>query len=613
MASKFERISALSLETTQHLTETPESWMRFLRSAAWLYKYSFPDQVLISAQRPDATACASLELWNTVFNRWVNRGAKGIALIDDSGDRPHLRHVFDVSDTNNRYDEPFSLWQAKPEYTLRIIEELEDTFVISDAEIDNELCRGTGFEHGKYRVYKFYQEFHTTDEAIKFLKKEWGIGGHSHTYLNGSEGFVDHDAKGISFADYKIETKRLVSWKTVDAHLRVLIASDRYLTDKEKDGLPAYEQEEAEREARWAEEQRNREELQAAARRMDEVRQTATYNLSLGETVYLGAQAYEIVAYDDQSVTLFNPKYPLFSEEMDRETFDRRMRENPQNDHLIRSNESDADVNPEDLEVIDEESETDFAFRPYAEGDTVYLDGTAFQITGLSDREVELLDPTLLYPIFRVESREQFERLLKADERNAPFFRVEPESEPADEVKLHSIVIDLRPSWEREPKKPMPIPIVNGNGARHNFHIEDDHLGEGGAKTKFRRNMNAIHLLKIIEDDHRLATPEEQETLSQYVGWGGLPQAFDAENEQWKDEYAELKAALTEDEYNSARGSVLNAHYTSPTVIRAIYQAIANMGFKTGKPHYLYSSEISPYHAAALQHCSAGSAHAGYD
>ena len=193
-----------------------------------------------------------------------------------------------------------------------------------------------------------------------------------------------------------------------------------------------------------------------------------------------------------------------------------------------------------------------------------------------------LLDPTLLYPIFRVESREQFERLLKADERNAPFLRIEPESEPADEVKLHSIVIDLRPSWEREPKKPMPIPILNGNGARHNFHIEDDHLGEGGAKTKFRRNMNAIHLLKIIEEDHRLATPEEQETLSQYVGWGGLAQAFDAENDQWKDEYAELKAALTEDEYNSARGSVLNAHYTSPTVIRAIYQAIANMGFKTG-------------------------------
>ena len=102
MASKFERISALITETTHHLTDTPEAWMRFLDSAAWFYKYSFADQVLIFAQRPDATACAELELWNRVFNRWVNRGAKGIALIDDSGDRPHLRHVFDVKDTNNR-------------------------------------------------------------------------------------------------------------------------------------------------------------------------------------------------------------------------------------------------------------------------------------------------------------------------------------------------------------------------------------------------------------------------------------------------------------------------------------------------------------------------------
>jgi len=230
--------------------------------------------------------------------------------------------------------------------------------------------------------------------------------------------------------------------------------------------------------------------------------------------------------------------------------------------------------------------------RPYAVGDTVYIDGTAFQITNLTDREVEMLDPTLLYPVFRVENRETFEHLIEQDEPNDRYFPDRPyrsaaqrnyePTEPTDEVKLHSIVIDLRPSWEREADKPMPLPIIQGNGARYNYHIEDDHLGEGGAKTKFRRNMNAIHLLKNIEEDHRLATPEEQETLSQYVGWGGLSQAFDAENEQWKDEYAELKAALTEDEYSSARGSVLNAHYTSPTVIRAIYQAVENMGFRTG-------------------------------
>lgn len=855
MASKFERISAMSAEAIGHLTETPEAWMRFLKSAAWNYKYSFADQVLISAQRPDATACAPIELWNSVFKRWVNKGAKGIALIDDSGDQPHLRHVFDISDTNSRYNTPFALWQAKQESSPRILEELQDSFgevsatdlqeatleiafiattdnyqdyfdtmmdsvelsdadmksafvvqtatavayctlirlgydpsrffnkshftdaslfrseyavlqfgsavseisemilrqiersvraiereenrtfaieaqtvqntseetersdehgtdvqtdrrlpaseprdgqaaggrdrrirldaetlpqgaqerhlqqapsernadaapsgyqragdgddgipdesdgeergrdgttqanepdgmgtadeqypqpsrgdrksgtdlflnlpseeeqketivkaeadnasafLFPDAEIDNELCRGSGVEHGKYRIYKFYQEMHSVDEAVRFLKNEYGIGGHSQTFLNGESGFVNHEARGFSFEIFKRNVSHLISWKTVDAHLRLLIANDRYLTDKEKEGLPAYEQELSEREERLVEEARHREELRAAALRMDEVRQTATYNLSLGKTVYLGAQEYKIVSFSDQYVTLFNPRYPLFSEELDRGTFDRRMRENPQNDHLIRSTAP----KPEDLTPIEEDKEQEFAFRPYAEGDTVYLDGTAFQITNLTEREVELLDPTLLYPIFRVENREQFEQLLRSDDRNAPFFRIA--SEPAEEVKLNSIVIDLRPSWEREPEKPEPLPLMQVSGQKTNFRITDDHLGEGGAKTKFRRNMDAIHTLQSIESEHRLATPEEQAILSQYVGWGGLPQAFDAENEQWKDEYTELKAALSEDEYNSARASVLNAHYTSPTVIRAIYQAIENMGFKVG-------------------------------
>ena len=629
---------------------------------------------------------------------------------------------------------------------------------------------------------------HTVDEAVKFLKKEYGIGGHSHTFLNGESGFVDHDSKGLTFAIYKKDLRKTIPWKTVDAHLRLLIANDRYLTDKEKEGLPAYEQELIEREERLAEEQRNREELRAAAERLNQARATATYNLSLGETVYLGAQVYEIISFDDQSVTLYNPKYPLLSEEMDRDTFDRRMRENPLNDHLMRMSEqnpveelqqrqdsfvymsytfvpvgtlekgkeldqynsylrrndlgirnynggayswsgfyeesgkSTADVfrclengklyvpgtnelfeytgNYHPLsELTPEEEETnEFSFATpeqideaaslinaytqdtflqdaefedlshvilameetddgehtvevyadlvtneivymvdnrivhfveadtlpdlnpylaeldfndmidtamqkynalqaqeekkkqpeaptekhgYAVGDTVYLDGTSFRITNLTDREVEMLDPTLLYPIFRVESHENFERMLAQDSRNQSLLP-EKADEPAEEVKLNSIVVDLRPSWMREPEKPEPLPLVQDNGARYNYHIDNDRLGEGGAKTKFRWNMTAINLLKIIEEDHRLATPEEQETLSKYVGWGGLAQAFDAENEQWKNEYAELKAALTDEEYNSARASVLNAHYTSPTVIRAIYQAVENMGFRTG-------------------------------
>ena len=140
-----------------------------------------------------------------------------------------------------------------------------------------------------------------------------------------------------------------------------------------------------------------------------------------------------------------------------------------------------------------------------------------------------------------------------------------PEVEPKS-------VIDATPKSEPE------IPEV----AAENFHITDEALGEGGAKTKFRMNMDAIYTLKTLENQNRNATPEEQETLSKYVGWGGLPEAFDEENSSWIREFKELKAALTEEEYTAARGSTLNAHYTSPTVIKAIYEAVGNMGFRAG-------------------------------
>ena len=115
-----------------------------------------------------------------------------------------------------------------------------------------------------------------------------------------------------------------------------------------------------------------------------------------------------------------------------------------------------------------------------------------------------------------------------------------------------------------------------------NYRISDEHLGEGGAKTKFKNNMTAIYTLKTLEAEGRPATPEEQEIMSRYVGWGGLANAFDPGKKDWSSEYEELKAALTPEEYNDARASTLNAHYTSPTVIRAVYEALDNMGFKKG-------------------------------
>ena len=233
----------------------------------------------------------------------------------------------------------------------------------------------------------------------------------------------------------------------------------------------------------------------------------------------------------------------------------------------------------------------------YQVGDTVYLGDTAFLIEEITDQHVNLRDPTLLYPISRVERRDAFEQMLAEDTRNDFLFqqseftqtisddseqsdiRQEPQSRtekslPQEEIRLHNLVIDLT-GQETERKEAEPYKAQN-------FHITDDHLGEGGAKTKYAFNIAAIQTLKQIEAEGRQARPDEQEILSRYVGWGGLPQAFDAENASWQKEYQQLKSLLTDEEYAAARGSTLNAHYTSPVVIRAMYEALDSMGFQDG-------------------------------
>ena len=185
--------------------------------------------------------------------------------------------------------------------------------------------------------------------------------------------------------------------------------------------------------------------------------------------------------------------------------------------------------------------------------------------------DIQLRDPSLAYPILRAESRENFARLMERFPQPKPNYTIETVAEyPAEENHLpYDVVIQTIKTTEPDPPA-------------QNFKITDDHLGEGGPKAKFRMNMEAINLLKELEFDGRQATPEEQEVLSKYVGWGGLADAFDESKENWSAEFQELYAALTPEEYAAARASTLNAHYTSPTVIRVIYEAVENMGFQSG-------------------------------
>ena len=218
---------------------------------------------------------------------------------------------------------------------------------------------------------------------------------------------------------------------------------------------------------------------------------------------------------------------------------------------------------------------------PYSVGDTVYLEnGKPFIIERIGLFDISLRDPSLRYPVSRAESRESFARLMERypQPERAPAYTEETVAVyPADKNNL-PYDVEIRTLRFDEPEHDPPAPLPPAE----NFRIMDDDLGIGGAKAKFRANMAAIHLLKELEFEGLQASPEQQEILSRYVGWGGLADAFDESKDNWKAEFAELYATLSPEEYAAARASTLNAHYTSPTVIRAIYDAVENMGFQTG-------------------------------
>jgi N12 class adenine-specific DNA methylase len=603
------------------------------------------------------------------------------------------------------------------EQQIEAIEQAEDkkssAFSISQEEIDHVLCKGTGFQDGKFRVYLHYQEQHTLKGTIDFLKREYGTGGGTHIFTDGTQGNTWHDGKGISISksgSFISNPDLRLSWNQVAKRLGELIAADRYLNSKEKERLPAVQQEMEERRRQLAEEAYAREILNrepTPAEPEPPPKNEARYAFSLGDTVYLGAEEYEILSFDDSTVQLRDTRYPLLIKELPREAFEQILQDNPLNDHLIapeqpaeektetpsprtlyrtylpeivgrvrtdeiypylRDRDTDPDSAKQELDAaIDRivlsmrEEHPDFyeaytslpQFREWLHEDVyqrTYQDHLAdsrdsiaihaddpgapewaretgdITITRESDtvtigssgegekHDVEL-DLELPESQTEQEEKEQAEKEIAAgmelsienrhyiidaiDEEAGtvslrditfqqstgfPIFRsesiefvrgvlgqsAEPTWQKTQNGEVSKVIIDLQPEM---PKSHQP---------RINYRITDDMLGHGGAKTKYSWNVAAIRLLNRLEEENRLATPEEQEVLSRYVGWGGLPQAFDENNSQWAKEYAELKELLTDEEYTSARASTLNAHYTFPTVIKAMYACLENMGFKTG-------------------------------
>ncbi len=384
----------------------------------------------------------------------------------------------------------------------------------------------------KYRIYEVFQKSYSTDDNINFIKNQYGMGGSSYT-IKGSGIGVSYDYKGIRFNRGYFDPsskEQLFKWNYIEKRIKTLIKEDRYLNPKEKEDYP-----------KWLEDTEKEREFIEASERLAEVEkeesnveETFEYQYHLGDKVYIGADEYEILNLGDINVVLYDYQYPLFNREMSREEFDRKVKENPSNDHLktkvikIKEQNVPVDYNYYEDENIDNE-----------ENEIQDISNETESITNVENNEI---------PSEKTEEQ------------------IIPKLEKKKSNKITSF--DIHPD----------IPVSD----RNQFRILNDNLGEGTLREKFNRNVEAIKVLKKCEEENRFATPEEQEILSQYVGWGGLPQVFDEMDSSWSNEYYTLKNLLDETEYSQARESTLTAFYTPPVVIRTMYKALENMGLKTG-------------------------------
>ncbi len=913
MPSKTEEYLALAQRTANGLTRYWESWTAYLTTASRLYKYRFEDQLMIYAQRPDATACADYDIWNNRMNRYVRRGSKGIALLDESSGYPRLYYVFDVSDTGvRRNSRDPDLWQYNDDlkqpvsdaltaaygisherfsqqladiagklvadywdnnsediraivdgsflmdydstglemqfksaaaisvtYTLlercgfepdgffdkdsfqaiydfstpdtvyalgaavsdisrevlRTVERAVKTtirrrnnersqheyeqqselhadrglsspepdpasaedpagqvrqdaselpeaaapgavphdaperepvpdpeqtgadrsgnegpddgrtageepgsgqgeepdgvgaaheqsagagrgsdsdgtdlqlsfldaviptetqqiehidraesekspsaFALSQAEIENELREhGSGVQDGKWRIIELYQTQPDRKLRAKALAKEYGIGGHSQDFLDGSSGFVNHDGKGLEFDRYPDHQKFTLSWTQVEKYIDLMIQSDRYLTDQEKEHRAAVQ--EAERQLpmlegdaaaeynalkeqypntligfelggyflfydkdAFAVKEVLRSNLLSQENALGKVKVTGFLRgewvaksqklWAEGNSIYLAGQSEDgthhqtkhlrkedylpigsIIKLDGrdfrvdhvnfmfksvslQDMDLTNSGQPIFR--VERLPHIRELYEQQQDEIVDVPPEKAIDYKVGDEVVVDLPTQT-------IEGKIGYVGETDVRID--TSAHGQSWDNEVL-------NKRQFEDGLRRDEPT-----------PDEELNKLPISTEVNGEWQTFPNAAAANEALNAEPvpeAAGNFHITDDNLGVGGPKQKFARNIEAIQTLRTLEQEHRGATAEEQQVLSQYVGWGGLADVFDPNKENWSAEYTQLKGLLTEEEYAAARASTLNAHYTSPVVIRAIYDAVERMGFQSG-------------------------------
>ena len=895
MWSKADFYSAVAKETLEGLTASWQEWTKFLTTASRLYKYPFMDQMMIYAQRPDATACAEYDLWNDKMNRYVRRGSKGIALLDERGDKLRLRYVFDVADTGTRENSrtPW-LWTMEDQHIVPIMAMLERNYGVGGVDLGEQIAAAARTLADEYWADNQKDFFYIVDDSFLEGYDNYNIGIQFKTAATASITYTVLSRCGLNPAEYMghedfmpifdfntipavmalgsavsqcsrqillqigdtirtaereaIEERRIWDGEHLNLH------EERGLPDSEPetgraagevpgqvwedapdvsegeptasvqsvpaerdtvsapigdrgDGKPEVgaDDEPASGERPGSGQEAERDGVGTAHERTESPGRGSDFDgayqqlsFTFPEEAPTGKQAmkgsselspgpFSVPENQDNEKDVENVAYEKTEEQQEVPDLSQYPITRRGDDITIGTgnptHEVDITVSEEEYEAIKqaipEKPVYDPASLPYHMGDTVYLDNQEYRITELREDTVQLLPNEVAYPVFRAESRERFEELLRQDSRNgaimeylapnpsnvdqdllevlasgllsaqdkeyisgwlrdgegntriaqrlselfanraetmelatgdAADFRtyttgIEVEILDSEERRLAALggswgdmapilrglyiheqegfyqnpedyrqkqtVLEGQPSYQVGDSVFLPAPDqpINGtlgyvgdttvridtgpyswsnkvmgrsqfeellrqdernaslfmqgekesstpelaelttepetiypaepNGLPYdivverlrineaerpepepvaaNFRITDEHLGEGGPKQKFRANIMAIQLLKKCEEENRPATPDEQKILSGYVGWGGLANAFDEHKGNWATEYLELKTVLTPEEYAAARASTLNAHYTSPTVIHAIYDAVEQM------------------------------------
>ena len=499
----------------------------------------------------------------------------------------------------------------------------EHKVFITQDEIDAFLAGGGPYSDGRLSTYSFYLLNEDDKARTDFIKERYGTGGCSHALCGADDSHADYDGKGLKLerGDYgNPDTSVLLPWAKVAKRIGYLIDNQQFLHSADYSRMPGYEREmiagkvisfyarlPEEIERPFKQDFFNEEARKELPVMLNDSEQTQKLLQAMDDALAMLPLDFEAVGYTyEQKLQLLTEvhqyvegSYTIFLEQKVPDQADGLNGYQMSLFDIVSASEPEENAEEPEVEESAAEVEGVQKGEPESESESESVivqeewDENVFEYQGYHFKAVGVLPQGLEGKELVNQTRGNTELHLTTYEREddilysyAGFYEASGSSK-ADIFRCMETGRNYIPGenelfgYEGE-----FLPYLQNEQVQeqepHNFHITDDDLGAGGPKAKFKANMEAIRLLKELEQDQRLATPEEQEVLSRYVGWGGIPQAFEERNSAWAEEYTQLKGILTPEEYSAARASTLNAFYTSPTVIKAMYEALGNMGLKQG-------------------------------